>query len=163
MSSTLKAATSNAATIVHEGQSRKLNVLGHDFFVILGGAETAGNAYIFEVVTPPGMFVPPHRQEQEDEYGYIIEGEFEVYVDGQIYPAQSGSVIYFPAERHTVCAISAPPRSKMVWLSTPAANVEASFQELAAMPVGGPPDMGKLVALFAKYHTQLFPPPASWL
>lgn len=153
----------NTAAIVNEGQARKLNILGHDFSVFLGSAATEGNAYIFEVVTPPGMFVPLHRQPHEDEYGYVIEGELEVYLDGQMFPAHSGSVIYLPrGTTHGMLNTGTTP-CKVIWLSTPAAKVEASFNELAALPAGGPPDMGKLVALFAKYDMELFAPPASWL
>jgi hypothetical protein len=47
----------------------------------------------------------------------------------------------------------------MMWLSTPGAAVERFFDELGALPADAPPDMEKVLAIFAKYEIQVLPTP----
>ncbi len=50
------------AMVVSNERGRKLNILGHDVTVKLSLQETNGEYYVFEVITPPGHGIPPHRQ-----------------------------------------------------------------------------------------------------
>jgi quercetin dioxygenase-like cupin family protein len=153
---------SKQATTIDAGQGRQLNVLGHTVTVKLGSAETQGDSFVFATISPPGLFVPPHVHENEDEYGYIIEGVFEVFLDGRTYEARTGAVLHCP--RHTSHGfrnIGSTP-GKMIWLSTPGASVERFFDELGALPADAPPDMQKVVGIFAKYSIQVLPPPGTW-
>jgi mannose-6-phosphate isomerase-like protein (cupin superfamily) len=154
---------SKQATIIDAGKGRRLSVLGHVVNVMLGSAETQGDSFVFEAISPAGLFVPPHLHEYEDEYGDIIEGVYEVFLDGRIYTAETGAVLYCP--RHTSHGfrnIGATP-GKMIWLSTPGTSVERFFDELGALPADAPPDMEKVVGIFAKYSIQVLPPPESWV
>ena len=153
---------SKQATIIAVGAGRKLNVLGHVVNVMLGMAETQGDSYVFEVISPPGFFVPPHLHEHEDEYGYLIEGDWEIFLDGRIYQAKSGAVIHCP--RHTSHGFRniGTTTGKMIWVATPGANNERFFAELGTLPVDAPPDMQKVVGIFTKYDVQALPLPESW-
>lgn len=150
---------SKQATVVETGKGRKLNVLGHVVNVMLGSAETQGDHFAFEVITPAGQFVPPHVHEYEDEYGYIVEGIYEFFLDGRTYEAKTGAVLYCP--RHTSHGFRniGPTPGKMIWFANPGANDERSFDELGALPADAPPDVQKLVDIFAKYGMQVLPPP----
>jgi quercetin dioxygenase-like cupin family protein len=150
---------SKQAAITDTGEGRKLNVLGHAVTVRLPSADTNGDSWVFEVITPPGLAVPPHVHEYEDEYGYIIEGVWEVFLDGRTYEAKSGAVLHCP--RHTSHGFRniGSTTGKMIWLSTPGAAVERFFDELGALPADAPPDMEKVVGIFAKYSIQVVPPP----
>jgi quercetin dioxygenase-like cupin family protein len=151
--------TSREATIINAGQGRRLDVLGHVVKVMLSSADTQGQSFVFETISPPGFFVPPHAHEHEDEYGYIVEGVFEVFVDGQIHEATTEAVLYFP--RHTAHGFrnSGSTPCKMIWISTPGANVDPFFEELGALPADAPPDMEKVMGIFARHDMQVFPPP----
>src|SRR5579872_1749751 len=150
---------SKQATVIDVGKGRTLNVLGHAVLVKLPSADTQGNSWIFEVVTPPGLAVPPHVHEYEDEYGYIIEGIWEVFLDGHTYQAASGAVLHCP--RHTSHGFRniGSTTGRMIWISTPGANVERFFEELGALPADVPPDMQKVVGIFTKYNIQVVPAP----
>lgn len=152
---------SNQATIITTGSGRKLNVLGHGVNVLLGMPETQGASFVFETITPPGLAVPPHRHQHEDEYGYVIEGNFEVFLDGQNFAAQAGSVIYCP--RHSTHGFrnSGSTPGRMLWVSTPGAAVERFFNDLGALPADAPPDMAKVLGIFAHYDIEVAPPPAA--
>jgi quercetin dioxygenase-like cupin family protein len=147
------------ASIIDAGQGRKLNVLGHVVNVMLTSAETQGASFVFEAVSPAGLAVPPHIHEHEDEYGYIIEGVYEVFLDGETFEATSGAVIHCP--RHSAHGFRniGSTSGRMIWISTPGANVDPFFNELGALPVDGPPDLDKVAGIFAKYAMQVFPPP----
>jgi quercetin dioxygenase-like cupin family protein len=150
---------SKQATVIPAAKGRSLNVLGHVVNVMLGSAETRGDTFVFETITPPGLAVPVHLHEHEDEYGYLVEGVFEFYLDGRTFEAQAGAVLYCP--RHTSHGFRniGSTAGRMIWLSTPGAAVERFFDELGALPADAPPDMEKVLAIFAKYEIQVLPTP----
>lgn len=153
---------SKQATIIDAGEGRKFHVLGHTVSVMLGSAETQGDSFVFEAISPPGLFVPPHVHKYEDEYGYITGGVYEIFIDGRIYTARTGAVLHCP--RHTSHGfrnIGSTP-GKMIWLSTPGASVERFFDELGALPADAPPDMEKVAGIFDNYSIQVLPLPGSW-
>ena len=146
-------------TIIDAGKGRKLNVLGHVVNVMLASADTNGESFVFEAISPAGGVVPPHVHQHEDEYGYIAEGVYEIFLDGHTYKAETGAVLYFPRfVPHGFRNIGSAP-GKMIWISTPGDKVELFFDELGALPADAPPDMQKVVGIFAKYDMQVFPPP----
>jgi mannose-6-phosphate isomerase-like protein (cupin superfamily) len=148
------------AAIVDAGEGRKLNVLGHTVNVLLGSAKTQGDSFVFEAISPAGLVVPPHLHENEDEYGYIVEGSYEIYLGEHTYEAGAGAVLYFPRHISHGFRNIGSTTGKMIWVSTPGAAVERFFDELGALPANVPPDMQKLVDIFARYDMQVFPPPA---
>ena len=148
---------SKQATAIREG--RRLNVLGHVVNAMLGNAETQGDGYIFEVISPVGGVIPPHVHQHEDEYGYIVEGVWEAFLDGRTYEVGPGAVIYCP--RHTSHGfrnIGSTP-GKMIWFANPGTNDERFFDELGTLPADAPPDMEKVVGIFDKYSVQIAPMP----
>ncbi|MBW7882513.1 MAG: cupin domain-containing protein [Caldilineaceae bacterium] len=150
---------SKQATIVEAGKGRKLNVLGHTVNVVLGSRESQGDSFVFEAISPAGLVVPPHIHENEDEYGYIAEGVYEIYLDGRTYEATAGAFLYFP--RHSAHGFRniGSTTGKMIWISTPGASVERFFDELGALPADAPPDLQKVAGIFTKYNMQVLPPP----
>ena len=150
---------SKQATIVDAGKGRQLNVLGHTVNVMLANADTQGDSFVFETISPPGFVVPPHVHQHEDEYGYIAEGVFEIFLNQRTYEAKTGAVLYFPRySAHGFRNIGSTP-GKMIWISAPGANVEPFFNELGALPTDVPPDMQQVEGIFTKYDMQVFPPP----
>ncbi|HLE24946.1 MAG TPA: cupin domain-containing protein [Thermodesulfobacteriota bacterium] len=82
--------------VLQSNEGRKMTVLGMEVTLKLASTETAGDYYLFEIVVPPGLGVPPHFHEREDEILKVMDGEFEVFLDGKTYKAASGAVAYFP-------------------------------------------------------------------
>lgn len=148
--------------IIHGGTGRTLNVLGHVVNVMLSSADTQGQSFVFEAISPPGLFVPPHVHQHEDEYGYIVEGTYEIFVNGQTHEATTGAVLYFP--RHTAHGFRniGSTTGKMIWLSTPGDNVDPFFEALGALPADAPPDMETVMGIFTGHGMQVLPPPSGW-
>lgn len=149
------------ASVVQAGQGRPLNILGHSATVKLGLQETDGEYYVFEVVTPPGHGIPPHVHSKEDEVIQVIGGEYEIMLGGQTYQAGAGTTLHFPRTiPHAFRNVGSTPGTTL-WTVIPGANFEQFFEELGALPAGGPPDMAKVVAIFAKYGMEVLPPPGA--
>lgn len=147
--------TLSPASVVTSSEGKKMNVLGHDATVKLSSSATNGN-YVFEVVSPAGMGIPPHVHEKEDELIYVLSGEFEVFLDGKISKATAGDWLNFArGTAHGFKNIGALP-GKTLWVVTPGKNFEEFFDKLGSLPAGAP-DMEKLVKLFADHGLPLLP------
>jgi uncharacterized cupin superfamily protein len=47
---------------------------------------------------PPGHRTSyPHAEQNEEEFVYVLEGEVEAWIDGELYPMQAGELAAFPA------------------------------------------------------------------
>src|SRR5687768_12844659 len=72
-------------------EGRAAWVVGDLYTVKASGADTGGAFALIEVIVPPQSGPPPHRHRREDEAIYVVEGEFEVYIDEQRLAAEPGS------------------------------------------------------------------------
>ena len=149
--------SSQRATVVASGQGRKFNVLGHSITAILTKQDTAGNYYVFEVVTPPGLGIPPHVHDREDELIYVVEGEFEIMLGEKQFVAKAGDEIFFA--RHIPHAFqNVGSRAGMTrWTVVPGGNFEEFFDKLSALPAGEP-DLQLVAEIFAQYGMQILIP-----
>jgi uncharacterized RmlC-like cupin family protein len=68
------------------------NILGHTYWL---KAECDG-CFIFETLDPPGTFVPPHIHPTQDEFIYMLEGTFDLYLDGAWTKASAGDLVRMP-------------------------------------------------------------------
>ena len=68
------------------------NILGHTYWP---KAESDG-CFIFETLDPPGSFVPPHIHPTQDEFIYMLEGTFDLYLDGAWTQASAGDLVRMP-------------------------------------------------------------------
>src|SRR5262245_36591033 len=76
------------------GQAREVvwSILGHTYWL---KAECDG-CFIFETLDPPGTFVPPHIHPTQDEFIYMLEGTFDLYLDGSWTQARTGYLVRMP-------------------------------------------------------------------
>jgi uncharacterized RmlC-like cupin family protein len=76
------------------GQAQEVvwSILGHTYWL---KAECDG-CFIFETLDPPGTFVPPHIHPTQDEFIYMVEGTFDLYLDGSWTQAKAGDLVRMP-------------------------------------------------------------------
>ncbi|MGQ0613886.1 MAG: cupin domain-containing protein [Planctomycetaceae bacterium] len=72
----------------------QLSFLGFLYAPIVTGKETGGAYELFLFGAPAGHAAPPHVHSREDEAFYILDGEFEVTVDGKAHKAPPGAYIH---------------------------------------------------------------------
>jgi quercetin dioxygenase-like cupin family protein len=144
----------STAAVVAAGQGKQFNVLGHAVTVILAKQNTGGNHYVFECITPPGLGIPPHVHDHEDELIYVAEGEFGIMLGDQHFTAAAGAEIYFP--KHTPHAFQniGSKAGKTIWTVVPGGNFEEFFDKLGALPQGEP-DLQVVAGIFAEYGMKI--------
>ncbi|MBK8503555.1 MAG: cupin domain-containing protein [Saprospiraceae bacterium] len=145
------------ASVVKSGQGRQFNVLGHSITSILAKQDTGGHYYVFECVTPPGLGIPPHVHDREDELIYVVEGQFSIMLGDKNFTASAGDEIYFPRHIPHAFQNTGSKAGKTLWTVIPGGNFEEFFDKLAALPVGAP-DLQLVGQIFAKYGMEILVP-----
>jgi mannose-6-phosphate isomerase-like protein (cupin superfamily) len=145
--------------IVPASAGRQLNAFGENVTVKLGGDETRRSLTLWVEVTPPGVGPPPHYHEAEDELFLVQQGRVQFLVKGQWVEPGEGSAVYVP--RGNVHAFrNAGDAPSRMWVMTTPSGFETFFARCAAeFARGGPPDMGKIVAISAEHGIHFVQPP----
>lgn len=146
--------------VVSANEGRKMFALGNEIKLKLSSSESGGELYVFEVLSPPGAVVPPHVHRKEDELIHVIDGEYEIFLDGRTHTAGPGAVVNFPRLiPHGFGNISKRP-TRALFVVLPGANFEKFFGELCALPADEPPDMATVTDIFNRYSMDILEPPS---
>ena len=123
---------------------------------MLAAADGTGGAYeVLEHTLAPGLLgAPPHRHAREDELSYVLAGTLTVWRAGRVERAGPHTLVRKPrGEWHTFWNAGPEPVRFLELVSPP--GFAAYFRELAALiPASGPPDLGRLGALAARYGVE---------
>lgn len=139
-----------------------------EFMRCLVTAEETGGAYtVIESTVPPGGGPPPHIHTREEEGFWIVAGELELMLDGEISTAGPGTYIHLPKNVvHTFRTISDVPATFLTILVP--AGLEAFFEDLgipstdvANMPPIQPETIERLMSLAPEYGLQIVLPEAA--
>lgn len=118
--------------------------------VHLTAADTGG-AFCLLVDHPrPGWSLPPHHHANESETIYVIEGSFEVGVDGQTHSLGPGELVHVPkgVEHSGRCVGDEAGRRVLVFSP---AGVENFFLEAGAQAPGEATDVSQVAELAQRY------------
>jgi mannose-6-phosphate isomerase-like protein (cupin superfamily) len=100
------------------------------------GAEETGGAFsLLEAAEPPDFGPPLHIHHDAAEAFYVLEGEYNIFVDEQSYTCPAGSFIFIPAGIRHGFRVGGT-FSRKLNLYTPAAMV-GYFDELSALITEG--------------------------
>ncbi len=149
----------SAAVITEHGRGRPVHVVGADVTIKISSRDTAGAFCVFEGHTEPLEGPPLHLHRDQDEWWYIVDGEYLFEVDGKQIRARAGDTVFAArGTRHTFQNIGTVPG----WTITTAVpgGLDLFFEELeAAAPRGAVPDAAKVAPIFEKYNLELLGPP----
>jgi mannose-6-phosphate isomerase-like protein (cupin superfamily) len=159
-----------AAHVPPGGGEASLWVLGELLTRKVPSQRTGGAYSLFEVITQPGSGPPPHVQHREDEAFYVLEGEYEFLVDGNIVRAWAGSLVYVPkGALHAHANVGKVP-GRMLTTHTPGDLYELFFENagrLAEVDAGEPPAFGgrprteeRIVEVASEFGIEIPPPVA---
>jgi uncharacterized cupin superfamily protein len=117
-------------------------------------SETAGAYNLSEHIVTAASNPPKHVQMDEDEAFYILEGEIEFEVDGQVALATPGTFAFVArGAAHTFRVLTDTARMLVICSGKPADNLEDFFLGMGSpatereLPSPGAPDVDKLVEL----------------
>ena len=68
------------------------NILGQTYTL----KEESDASMGWHALLPPGTFVPPHIHPTQDEFIYMLEGTFDLYLDGSWTQAKPGDLVRMP-------------------------------------------------------------------
>lgn len=158
--------TNGGVAYLRSGEGRALWVLG-TLVTRKATSEQTGEAYsLFEATVRPQEGVPPHIQHREDEYFYVLQGNFEFTVGERRIEAEAGSLIYIPKGNVHAFKNVGSETDRLLFSQTPGGLHERFFEEVgqeardpATPPVmEGPPDFKRVAAIGAKYGIEMLPP-----
>jgi len=123
--------------------------------------DSGGACSIFELGAPPKFGPPRHVHHREDEWYYVLAGDFLFEVGGKQYSLPTGASIWLPRDIPHCWGNSGASIGKLILLCEPG-GFEKFFEEVAQVPPlasQDPADLQKLHALHAKYGMELLGPP----
>lgn len=137
------------AKFVKDNEGMNLNVIGDNQTIKITGEDTNGTFSLIEQNNQPGIGIPMHVHENEDEIFQVLEGEVEMKIGEETKTLQPGDLIFCPRGIPHSWRVVGENNAKAM-LSIFPAGLEAMFEELSKLPAG-PPDLKKVAEICGKY------------
>jgi quercetin dioxygenase-like cupin family protein len=123
-------------------------VLGDLVEMLVTQDMTQGTSATLLETSPPGGGPPPHQHQNEDETFFVVEGEYELLIDGAWVKASAGDAFY--RGRGTLHGFRncGATDGKMLIVVHPGA-FQSYLEEIS--PLSVPQDLGKLIEISNRY------------
>jgi mannose-6-phosphate isomerase-like protein (cupin superfamily) len=140
-------------------KGRTIHVIGEDVRIKIASSDTGGSFTVFEGRTRPLEGPPLHRHRDQDEWWYIVEGEYRFVVDGTEIFAGAGDTVFAPrGSEHTFQNVGTEPGHTITTVVP--GGIDIFFEELErAAPRGSVPDPAAILPVFARHSLELLGPP----
>jgi len=155
-----------SAFAVEAGRDRNgkpLPVVGDEISFKISSRDTNGAFAVFEDTTPAQGGPPLHLHHAQDEWWYILEGEYLFEVDGEEIHAGPGATVFAPrGSRHAFMNTGQGPARSLVTVVP--GGLDLFFSELsAAAPTAAAAaaDPGLVAEIFRKHGLELLGLPLS--
>jgi len=126
------------------------NILGQTYSL----KSNTPSSFSFETLFPPGTFVPPHVHPNQDEFIYMLDGTFDLFLDGEDGKASTGDLVRMPRGiAHGIFNNSDDPVKALFWVS-PAGSLRELFEKIHNVA-----DPEEVVRLAALHEVDFLPPP----
>ena len=137
------------AKVVRATEGKTLNVIGDQQTIKLTGEDTNGQFVLIEEENQPGMMIPMHVHDHEDEVFRVLEGQVALTVGDQTTVLEAGDLAFGPRGIPHSWKIVGEQKARVI-LSVFPAGIEFMFEELAQLPAG-PPDPDKVAQVCRRY------------
>ena len=131
------------------------NILGQTYVP----KQLSESAFSWHATLPVGTFVPPHIHPKQDEFLYILDGRFDLILDGDDTYAEPGDLVRLPMGiPHGIFNKTDTTIKCLFWVS-PSRNLFDLFWALYNL--GPEANPAEVVATSAKFEVDFLPPPES--
>ena len=121
---------------VPKGKARlgeRLHILGGTFDCKVSAKDTNGQLCIFDTLrTNPGG-PPLHFHEDQDEWFYVVRGEFKIQVGAEVFQLKEGDSAFGPRKIPHSFAKTSEGEAQLMVMFQPAGTMEAFFQQREAL------------------------------
>ena len=145
-----------AVVIRGPGEGRDFAV-GVDRVVVKGATAHEGDGFsVIEYEGAAGAPGPPlHVHRAFEECWYILEGEVDFSLGGEVRRVGVGGFVLVPRDAAHTFRVAGDTPARWLGIFSPA-NGLGLIEELGEiLPADGPPDVEKVMALFARYQTEV--------
>ncbi len=126
------------------------NILGQTYKPVA----SCDSCFAFDTLFPDGTFVPPHIHSTQDEFIRVLEGRFDLVLDGKPVVATAGDLIRMPMGiMHGIWNKSGAPVRALFWVS-PARSLETLFKRIHNVP-----DPAEVIRIASEHEVEFLPPP----
>ena len=142
-------------------------LLGMLEIIKIGGADTDGEYGLIEVTVRAGEGSPWHVHPDEDEWFYVLEGEFTVYIGETRLSLPAGSFAFGPrGVPHTFMAETDGARALIGFQPFLFEGFlrevgEPATERVLPPPLSAPPDMGRLLPIAERHGMVILGPPGT--
>jgi quercetin dioxygenase-like cupin family protein len=103
---------------------------------------------------PPGTFVPPHVHPTQDEFIYMLDGRFDLWLDGEDMIAAAGDLVRMPMNKpHGIFNKSTGVVRCLFWVS-PSRSLRALFERIHCLT-----DPEEVIRIAALHEVHFLPQP----
>ena len=142
-----------AAGITRQGESLDgavWNILGQTYKPV----QLSESSFAFDTLFPAGTFVPPHFHPDQDEFIRVLDGAFDIWLDGAELKAGAGDLIRMPmGSKHGIFNRSAADTRALFWVA-PSQKLYELFTKIDKLA-----DPGEVVRIASQYNVHFLPPP----
>ena len=139
------------AIIRTPGEGKEVTLAGQPMAFLVTGADSKHTS-MFDWTLPAGFFTGLHVHRVQEETFFVLEGECEWQVDGQLVRARPGTYLFIPpGVPHNIGNASDKPARMLMTVSPP--GHEHYFEELAKVAAAGQADANAIAELRSRYDT----------
>lgn len=128
------------------------NILGQTYVP----KQVSESSMSWHATFPVGTFVPPHIHPTQDEFIYMLDGRFDLVLDGKEVVAESGDLIRMPMGLPHGIFNKTDRAVKCLFWVAPTRRLYDLFWAIHNMKEQSP---AEVVALAAKHEVDFLPPP----
>lgn len=126
------------------------NILGQTYVP----KQICAASFSWHATFPPETFVPPHVHPDQDEFIYMLDGHFDLILDGQAAEADTGDLIRLPRGiPHGIFNKSDKPVTCIFWVA-PTGGLWELFKKIDNVP-----DPMEVIRLAGEHGVDFLPPP----
>src|SRR5437016_1063788 len=146
-------AMSTKAVIRMPGEGKEITLAGQPMAFLVTG-EDSKHTCMFDWTLPAGFSTGLHVHRVQEETFYVLEGECEWHVGGELIHAKPRTYVFIPpGVPHNIGNASDKPARMIMTVSPP--GHEQYFEELVKLVTkSGPPDAAAIAKLRARFDTE---------
>ncbi len=133
--------------------------LGTHYTITVDRRDSGGTVGMFIGEVPAGSGPPIHIHHNEDEVIHVLDGEYQMWLDGAVSLLKPGQSVFLPRGVPHTFRIVSPTPGRNIAVLTPG-GFEQFFPDVAARNLSIPQDMAALAALGDRYGIEFLGPPA---